>query len=220
MRDFSRYAILLDGGFVRKVLKTYYKRDPTVDDIQELCAQIGHSFPGYELLRNYFYDARPATGKLRNPIDGSEMNLNLTDAHRRGESLLTRLEMAPNFALRLGQTIPRGWKIGTAALHRIKREGQERPLEARDFTPQIEQKGVDVRIGLDIARLSLRGMVRALVIVTGDSDFVPAFKFARREGIRIYLEQLERFGRTSVRAELKAHADILLSTSPTTGTTQ
>ncbi len=51
--------------------------------------------------------------------------------------------------------------------------------------PKIEQKGVDLRIGLDIARLSLRRMVDIIVVVTGDSDMVPAFKFARREGIRV-----------------------------------
>jgi hypothetical protein len=33
-------------------------------------------------------------------------------------------------------------------------------------------------------------MVDVIVVVTGDSDMVPAFKFARREGIRIYLDYL------------------------------
>jgi uncharacterized LabA/DUF88 family protein len=68
------------------------------------------------------------------------------------------------------------------------------------------QKGVDLRIGLDIARLALRDMVRIIVVFTGDSDLVPAFKFARREGIKIYLNTLGH----GVRRELKAHADILL----------
>ncbi|MEJ1967108.1 MAG: NYN domain-containing protein [Rhizomicrobium sp.] len=53
---------------------------------------------------------------------------------------------------------------------------------ANDFVPNIQQKGVDLRIGLDIARLALREMVNIIVVVTGDSDLVPAFKFARREG--------------------------------------
>ena len=58
------------------------------------------------------------------------------------------------------------------------------------FSGKAEQKGVDLRISLDIARLSLRSLVDAVVVVTGDSDLIPAFKFARREGIRVYLDHM------------------------------
>ena len=61
-------------------------------------------------------------------------------------------------------------------------------------------------MGLDIARLSLRGLVSVIVIATGDSDLVPAFKFARREGVRVYLDHMG----LNVRRELKAHADLVL----------
>jgi uncharacterized LabA/DUF88 family protein len=70
----------------------------------------------------------------------------------------------------------------------------------------MEQKGVDLRIGLDIATLSLRRIADTAVLVTGDSDLVPAMKFARREGLRVYLQSLGHY----VRRELKAHADYLL----------
>ncbi len=76
----------------------------------------------------------------------------------------------------------------------------------QDIVPNVEQKGVDLRIGLDIARLALREMVEIIVVVTGDSDLVPAFRFARREGIRVYLDHLGH----GVRRDLKAHADIVL----------
>ena len=62
-----------------------------------------------------------------------------------------------------------------------------------------------VRIGLDMARLSLQRLVSTVVVVTGDSDLVPAFKFARREGLVVYLETLGH----GVRRELKAHADLV-----------
>ena len=81
-----------------------------------------------------------------------------------------------------------------------------RPPAAQDIVPNVGQKGVDLRIGLDIARLSLREMVDIIVVVTGDSDLVPAFRFARREGIRVYLDHLGH----GVRRDLKAHADIVL----------
>lgn len=78
-----------------------------------------------------------------------------------------------------------------------------RSLEEADFVPDIEQRGVDLRIGLDIARLSLRGLVRTIVVVTGDSDFIPAFKFARREGVRVILAHMDH----GVKRELRAHTD-------------
>jgi uncharacterized LabA/DUF88 family protein len=78
-----------------------------------------------------------------------------------------------------------------------------RPVQPGDLVPNVSQKGVDLGIGLDIARLALREMVQAIVVVTGDSDLIPAFKFARREGIRVYLDTLGH----GVRRDLKAHAD-------------
>ncbi|MBN9305065.1 hypothetical protein [Devosia sp. 67-54] len=65
---------------------------------------------------------------------------------------------------------------------------------------------MDLRIGLDIARLSLRQLVRVLVVVTGDSDMIPAFKFARREGVRVYLDHMGH----GVKRDLKAHTDLVL----------
>jgi uncharacterized LabA/DUF88 family protein len=81
-----------------------------------------------------------------------------------------------------------------------------RAVAPGDLVPNISQKGVDLRIGLDIARLALRELVRAVVVVTGDSDLVPAFKFARREGVRVFLECLGH----GVRRDLRAHVDIVL----------
>jgi len=81
-----------------------------------------------------------------------------------------------------------------------------RAIQANDLIPNIEQKGVDLRIGLDIARLSLGKLVDIIVVVTGDSDMVPAFKFARREGVRVYLDHLGH----GVKRTLKAHVDVVL----------
>jgi len=79
-------------------------------------------------------------------------------------------------------------------------------LTDSDFDLDISQKGVDMRVGLDMARLSLREVVRTVIVVTGDSDFVAAFKFARREGVKVILEPMGH----NVRVELRAHADIVL----------
>ena len=70
----------------------------------------------------------------------------------------------------------------------------------------MEQKGVDLRIGLDIATIALRQVVDVLVLVSGDSDLVPAMKFARAQGLRVYIEALGN----PVRREMNAHADFVL----------
>lgn len=81
-----------------------------------------------------------------------------------------------------------------------------RDLADTDFELNVEQKGVDMRIGMDIARLALRDMVRAIVVVTADRDFVPAFKFARREGVRVILDPLG----VNAAVQLKEHADLVV----------
>lgn len=65
----KRFSILIDGGFfVRRVQKEIGRR-PEVDDVVSAIEKIrSHSlFAGFDLLRVYYYDARPATGKLKNP---------------------------------------------------------------------------------------------------------------------------------------------------------
>ena len=203
---YPKYAILLDGGFVTKVLHKKLGKFPDANDIEAECQRIS-ALPvlaGHQLLRIYFYDAPPSTGVVKNPVDRTAVDLSKTSIYSQHESLLDTLELRPNFALRLGTTLSRGWKLGRNAVRAMTKN--PRVPTARDFVPEILQKGVDLRMGLDIARLSLRGLVSVIVIATGDSDLVPAFKFARREGIRVYLDHMG----LNVRRELKAHADLVL----------
>jgi uncharacterized LabA/DUF88 family protein len=197
---------LIDGGFVIKKYQQTTKLFPTAADIEKLCLSIAArpEFADYELLRNYFYHATPATGVLVNPLDGSTIDLSGTRVHSQHESLLDRLELKPNFSVRLGETVTHEWRLGSAAMKSLMQT--PRAVAPGDLVPNISQKGVDLRIGLDIARLALRELVRAVVVVTGDSDLVPAFKFARREGVRVFLECLGH----GVRRDLRAHVDIVL----------
>ena len=196
----------MDGGFVTRKLSQRFRRPLTVDDIVAECARIkSHAaLADLKLLRVYFYDAQPATGILTNPIDGTEINLGATPIHAKSTSLHQALEMQEDFALRMGELTVHGWTIGSRAMKALSKE--PRKLEAQDLVPKIEQKGVDLRIGLDIARLSLRAVVDAIVVVTGDSDLIPAFKFARREGIRVYLDHMGH----GVKRELKVHTDLII----------
>jgi uncharacterized LabA/DUF88 family protein len=54
----------------------------------------------------------------------------------------------------------------------------------------IKQKGVDMKIGVDIASLAYKKQVDRIILIAGDSDFVPASKLARREGIDFILDPM------------------------------
>jgi hypothetical protein len=201
----GKFAILMDGGFVKKKLQQQLKHFPTVAEIDGEVSRIkGHeSLRALTLLRVYFYDAPPASGTLTNPIDGSKLDLSSSPNYSLNIGLQQSLEMLPDAALRQGEAAVHGWALGNSALRDIIKNGP-RMLAANDFVPNIEQKGVDLRIGLDIARLSLCRTVDVIVVVT--SDMVPAFKFARREGIRVYLDHMKN----SVKRDLKVHADLII----------
>ena len=76
-------------------------------------------------------------------------------------------------------------------------------LEENDFLFSAQQKGVDMKIGVDIASLSYKKQVDQIVLIAGDSDFVPAAKLARREGVDFILDQM---GQT-INDDLNEHID-------------
>ena len=67
----------------------------------------------------------------------------------------------------------------------------------------LRQKGVDMRIGLDIAAITLKKLASTVILIAGDADFVPAAKLARREGVQFILDPLWQ----SVSSDLFEHID-------------
>jgi uncharacterized LabA/DUF88 family protein len=82
-----------------------------------------------------------------------------------------------------------------------------RDLEPADMRLGLRQKGVDMRIGIDIASITLKQQADTIILVTGDSDFVPAAKVARREGVEFLLDPLWQ----SVNDDLHEHVDGIVS---------
>ena len=202
----EKAVLLLDGGFVKKKLGQRLKRFPTVDDVVNFCTTVMNkpTLKNVKLFRIYYYDAPPYEGICKNPIDGSTIDFSTDPGTSRAKSLTDALELKPNFAVRRGIVNDAGWKLGSAALKNIS--ATPRAIVAKDLVPDLRQKGVDMRIGLDIAFISLRKVADVLILVTGDSDFVPAMKFARREGMLVYLEHMGH----GVLRSLRAHADLVL----------
>jgi uncharacterized LabA/DUF88 family protein len=203
----ERVVILLDGGFVKKKLQEVSGHFPTVDEVVVFSKSLmGHSdLPRKELFRVYWYDAPPLTRKVRNPIDGTEVDLSISPQAKQNLSLLDSLEMQEDFAVRRGALSCSGWKLGLGALKRMKNT-KNYQVGPKDIVPNIQQKGVDMRIGLDISWIALNKVAQSVVLVTGDSDFVPVMKFARKEGMRVYLAHMGH----STHQLLRAHADRLI----------
>lgn len=202
------YAILLDGGYLTKKLQERNGAPATANDVEAECTRLSAlpCIADYELLRIYYYDAAPSTETVNWPISGASYPLGNSLRFQQAQALYDQLVLKPNVALRMGHVTLaiNQWKLKPRTAKQLMKA--PRPLVDSDFVLDVSQKGVDIRIGMDMARLALREMVRTIVVVTGDTDFVPAFKYVRREGVKVVLDTMGGGGRV----ELKRHADIVI----------
>ena len=65
------------------------------------------------------------------------------------------------------------------------------------------QKRVDIALAVDLVRLSCGRMIRKAVIVTGDSDFLPAIEAAKEAGVLVTLY----YSQSSIHDELLSAVD-------------
>mgnify|MGYP006425113139 CR=1 FL=1 len=99
-------------------------------------------------------------------------------------------------------------KLSTKDLEGFRKVVSEwKSLQTDDVRLSLRQKGVDMRIGIDIATISLKKQADTIILVTGDSDFVPAAKVARREGVEFLLDPLWQ----SINNDLNEHVDGVVS---------
>jgi hypothetical protein len=200
----KKTAVLIDAGFLRTFLPTNVAFGATADIIEAFALSCISASDGEEMHRVLYYDCKPYTGSGRNkthPIDGPRPPVS---AARRNffNSVLTSLMSKPYFAVRLGEISFDGWALTERATREILHRG--RPLSSSDFMPVLRQKGVDLRIGLDVALMAKDRLIDRIVVVSGDADIVPAMKLARREGVQVVLVSLDH----AIKASLREHADL------------
>ncbi|MCR9256625.1 MAG: NYN domain-containing protein [Alphaproteobacteria bacterium] len=215
----SKVAILIDGGFFLKRLASLkpdadLKSAETVAKLVDTLVRshldqhnkIVHNKNQYSLLyRTFFYDARPYLKRGHLPISRKSIDYSKTPEAIFRNDLINVLRRRSSLAVRLGEVrLERSWILKEGAQKAlINREISVDELTDDDFAPGLRQKAVDMRIGLDIASLTLKRQVDTIILVTGDSDFVPAAKLARREGVRVILDPLWR----DVSEDLFEHID-------------
>jgi uncharacterized LabA/DUF88 family protein len=161
-----------------------------------------------ELFRIYCYHCKPYGGTKKHPLTGQQINFAATPTYEGMAKLIRELELKDGVAFRAGELSLDGWRIKKSAVSDIARTN--RLLDENDLIPDLKQKGVDMKIGLDVAWLASNSIVERIVLATSDSDFIPAMKFARREGVQIVLVTM---GHHLLKRELKVHADLVRDVS-------
>lgn len=185
-----RTAVLIDGGFVRVLARTaghIYNPD--------LIEKLAHAAvaDSETLFRALYYDCEPYQGRVQLPVSGRHRTLSASG------KWLDDLARRDFFAVRRGVLKFRGFKP-----KRVPVAGGA--MSDDDFQPDFEQKGVDMRIGLDMASLSMGPIVDRIILISNDTDCVPAMKHARKAGVQVVLAKLP--GQVAAQ-ELVIHSDIV-----------
>ncbi len=212
-----RIAIMIDGAFFLKRAHHYWGDLPpkrmSVMLFKYYQSHVRHSGKRGErcdLYRIFFYDCPPPNIKIHHPVTKQIIKFGDSPSANWRRDLHQELRGLRKFALRLGQIDENNptWKISGQTVKDIcsKKVTAENLTEA-DVKLDLRQKGVDMRIGLDIASVTFKKQADQIILISGDSDFVPAAKLARREGMDFILDSMNQ----KVKPELHEHIDGLFS---------
>lgn len=207
-------AVLIDLSFFLKRYRTLY----TINDPKEMARRIRDY--AYKLIKQgndliyrvYIYDCKPSKNTFIYPISKQQYHLGTTEHFIFRDKLLKELKNQPYFALRLGDINDRTseWKFKNYKTIKDLLQGKISitDLKDEDFVLDMRQKGVDMRIGLDMAHLANKKQAEKIILVTADSDFIPAIKYVRKEGVIV---QLDAMHHNFVSKDLLEHIDLLNS---------
>jgi len=210
-------AILVDGAFYRKRAYSLFGDKTPAERAQELSSychrHIKEEKDGASLYRVFYYDCPPSAKKIYHPLLKKAIDLGKTDDYAWAMDFFKELKHQRKFALRLGRLAEE------QAYFNIKPEITRKlisgtlsvdDLTEKEFSLSISQKGVDMRIGIDISSLAFKKQVDRIILISGDSDFVPAAKQARREGIDFILDPM----RSPIKDDLYEHIDGIRTKAP------
>lgn len=156
----DKAIVLIDGGYLSALTKHHLPKSngkPRRLDYGELSQEIALRC-GADLLRTYYYDA--PTYQSPEPTQEEK------ERQKKFDRFIHSLNRLEKFEIRLGQL---------------------RKYYDEQGRPDFEQKGVDVLLAIDALRLSLKGKITKMILVSGDSDFVPVVKTVKDEGVEVYL---------------------------------
>lgn len=187
----SKIAVMIDGGYARNRAKAAnLNYTPALIEKVALSCCVGAE----SIQRILYYDCAPFAGSVKLPVSGKPSTFPSSDGW------LHELSHKELFAVRRGVLKFRGFVPKTVPLPTIHSDA--------DFKPRFEQKGVDMRIGLDMANYSSNRAVDMIALMTNDTDCIPAMKYARRAGLQVALLKLPN---GAPAPELLGHCDFVRS---------
>jgi len=191
-------AILVDGGFYRRRAQIMIGEKSAEERAKELdnyCRRhlSEKNQEKHELYRIFYYDCPPMDKKVYHPFLKKQVDFSKSELNVWMTQFLDELKKHRKFALRLGK-LADAQACYTLRPQVVKKICNGKvtfnDLKEGDFMIDVDQKGVDMKIGLDIASMAYKKQVDQIVLISGDSDFVSAAKLARREGIDFVLDPL------------------------------
>lgn len=207
-------AILVDGGFYRRRARKLWGEKNSFDRASELYAycqaHLNDKHETRNLYRIFYYDCPPIEKTLFHPLTRKNIDMSRTDTYKWTVEFLEELRRKRKVALRLGKLSynKTGYLLKPEIVKKLCSGALKvEDLSEEDFDIAIEQKGVDMKIGIDIASLAYKKQVDQIILISGDSDFVPAAKLARREGIDFILDPMW----ADIKEDLHEHIDGLKS---------
>lgn len=208
----EQVAILVDGEFFIKQYRYHQSNeimpDKLADALYGICMKHLSLKNGEKsrLYRIIVYDCPPMKKKVHHPLTGRSVDLSKTKTAIDRLVFHDELRKRRKLALRLGSIDEdnAAWSISPPILKDLlKKKRRFEDLQEHEVNYIGRQKAVDMKIGLDIASLALKRMVNKIILIAGDSDFVPAAKLARREGIDFVLDPMWK----TVKPDLLEHID-------------
>lgn len=210
-------AVLVDLSFFLKRYRTMFD----ISDPQNMAKRLKHYVYKSVLKNNdyiyriFIYDCEPLENETTLPVSKKQLNFKKTQTFKFRRELLSCLKKQPYCSVRLGyfDTNFIQWKFKNYTTLKRLLGGKIKleDLKDEDFTLDVKQKGVDMKIGLDMATLANKRQVEKIILITADSDFIPAIKLARKEGIIVQLDPMQN---GYVKQELLEHLDMLSSVFP------
>ena len=209
-------AIFVDAGFFVRIFTK--KIDPEMKmDPEKLAKEMWHYWIRHIdksksecLYRIYFYDCPPLVNKTVHPITNQTIDFSKSEITRYKNALHEALLHQPYVACRMGHlsSSDREWGfIRKDRVHNfnnlIKGLVDPKDIDPRNVSLRPKQKGVDMKLGIDITSVVIKRLANKIVLISGDSDFVPAAKLARVEGAHFILDAMGR----NVKGELAEHID-------------
>ena len=191
----QKILFFIDGAFFTKLYQQQEGRFPMPENVKQkvetLVSRIQSSYPQSELFRVNYYDCAPFDGCLTAP-DGEQINYGETVLYQKKMDYLNALAEMDQFQVCLGRIAFKSWSVD--------------PDDTKSYKPNFQQKGVDVKIGLDMAAMAMKKVADKFVLITADADFLDPIKFVRQEGIQVYLCPLNN----PISGELRRNCDFVL----------